>query len=146
MTITMKTHFMQNTNTIENAVAGENCDQKVTREQLLTQLAKIPAKRSTWKRAVMTYAEELADGMENAVAPDQLKTELLNGARDWQQYSDGGCSLIYDYDIAERLCSPSELKRKRNGELQPNSRETWLDCQARALRQAASILVRIATR
>ncbi len=139
------TYFMNTTNTnTENAVASENCD-KVSRDQLLTELAKIPAERSAWRRAVMTYAEELADGLENAVAPAQLKIELLNGACDWREYSYGGCSLIYDSDIAERVCSPSELKRTRNGELQPNSRETWLDCQARALRQAASILVRIAT-
>ena len=31
--------------------------------------------------------------------------------------------MIYDSDIAERLCTPSELKRKRGDELPPNSRE-----------------------
>ena len=47
-------------------------------------------------------------------------------------------SIIYDSDIAERLCTPSELKKTRNGERKPNSREEWLDVQARALRQAFS--------
>lgn len=31
--------------------------------------------------------------------------------------------MIYDSDIAERLCTLSELKRKRGDELPPNSRE-----------------------
>ena len=45
----------------------------------------------------------------------------------------GACSLIYDEDIAKRLCTPSELKRTNNGDRNPSSRETWLDMQARAL-------------
>lgn len=36
-----------------------------------------------------------------------------------------------------RLCTPSELRRTHNGERRPNSREEWLDTQARALYQAA---------
>jgi hypothetical protein len=60
------------------------------------------------------------------------------------QYSYGGCSLIYDCDIAERLCSPSELKRTRDGERSPNAKEEWLDVQARALYQAARLVMRAA--
>lgn len=66
-----------------------------------------------------------------------VEKALLNGADDWNAYSWGGCALCYDGDIAERLCSPSELKKTRNGERRPNSREEWLDVQARALYQAA---------
>lgn len=105
--------------------------------------------RSAWERGVMQYAEELtAELAENInggyITPEQLttaegrKAALLNGAKDWSQYSYGGSALIYDYDIAERLCNQSELKRTRGGERNPNSRETWLDCQARALTQAAA--------
>ena len=54
-------------------------------------------------------------------------------ADDWSAYSWGGCSLIYNGDIAARLCCPSELARTRNGDRRPNSREEWLDTQARAL-------------
>ena len=60
----------------------------------------------------------------------------LNGAQDWEQYSWGGSALVYDGDIAAALCTPSELKKTRNGDRRPNSREEWLDVQARALRQA----------
>ena len=104
--------------------------------------------RSAWERGVREYAEELLEELDEAItggwfdadnlaAPIMLKKAMLNGADDWSAYSWGGCSLIYDGDIAERLCSPSELKRTRNGERRPNSREEWLDTQARALGQAA---------
>ena len=112
---------------------------------LASALATIPAGRSAWSRAVHTHASELVEGLESS---DDLSNErllekaMLNGAGDWQQYSEGGCALTYDADIAERLCSPSELKRTRNGERQPNARENWLECQARALAQAASLVRR----
>ena len=117
----------------------------MTKPELLTLVTATPAGRSAWSRAVHTYAVELVEGLESS---DDLSNErllekaLLNGAGDWQQYSEGGCALVYDADIAERLCSPSELKRVCGGERQPNARETWLDCQARALSQAASLVRR----
>ena len=104
--------------------------------------------RSAWSRGVKAYALELVEGLEEAIdggyfdpedleAPKLVERALLNGASDWSAYSWGGCSLIYDGDIAERLCCPSELKKTRNGERRPNSREEWLDVQARALYQAS---------
>ena len=103
--------------------------------------------RSAWDRGVSTYALELVEQLdeaisggwfdeENLAAPKMLEKALLNGARDWKEYSYGGYSLIYDGDIAERLCTPSELKKTRGGERNPSNRETWLDVQARALYQA----------
>ena len=95
--------------------------------------------RSAWDRGVNTYALELLEEYKNNYGADACapcEKDLLNGAADWKQYSWGGCSLIYNGDIAQRLCSPSELKKTRNGEKRPNSREEWLDTQARALFQA----------
>ena len=92
--------------------------------------------RSAWDKGVTLYACELVEACEGILARDNCKELLLNGASDWSHYSYGGCSLIYDADIAERLCNPSELKRCNGGERNPNGRETWLDCQARALSQA----------
>jgi len=107
--------------------------------------------KSSWKNGVKEYAIELIENMiENngndfefyGSAAD--KKTLLNGANNWKQYSFGGCSLIYDIDIAERLCNQTELKRSKNGEKDPNKNETWLDCQARALLQAENMIIRIA--
>lgn len=103
--------------------------------------------RSAWDKGVASYAVEIAETLQriygDADLPVQVKTlqsAMLNGAENWRAYSHSGCSFIYDGDIAERLCTPSELKRKRGGELQPNSNETWLDVQARALRHAACLV------
>lgn len=102
--------------------------------------------RNAWSKGVTVYALELAEELKERAAYEERLPEvgkeckewLLNGAQDWEQYSWGGCSLIYDGQIAERLCSPSELKKTRNGERKPNAREEWLDTQARALFQACN--------
>jgi hypothetical protein len=103
--------------------------------------------RSAWDKAVKAYALELIedmDGNQEFYGSPADKKELLNGADSWHQYSWGGCSLIYDGDIAQRVCSPSELKKTKNGENRPNAREEWLDVQARALSQAERLIVRLA--
>ena len=101
--------------------------------------------RSAWGRGVNAYALELLENLRERAdyegrTPEsgkECREWLLNGASDWSEYSWDGAALIYDGDIAERLCTPSELKKTRNGERRPNSREEWLDVQARALHQAA---------
>ena len=101
--------------------------------------------RSAWNKGVNEYALEiLSEYIENygANAAKPTRKDLLNGAENENQYSYGGCSLIYDSDIAERLCNPTELKKTRNGEKYPNSRETWLDVQARAIYQANSRIIK----
>ena len=94
--------------------------------------------RSAWTRGVIRYAVGLIDAVEkDDITLDDVRAGvLLNGAQNWTEYSYGGCALISDRDIAAALCTPSELKRTRNGERNPNSRENWLDVQARALSQA----------
>jgi hypothetical protein len=102
--------------------------------------------RSAWDKGVTEYAIDLLEQSEHEEITRYSEKDLLNGAANWNQYSYGGCALIYDADIAEALCSPSELKRKRGGELQPNSRESWLDVQTRALTQSWTRIKRIAIR
>ena len=116
--------------------------------------------RSAWGRGVNSYAVDLVDNLQELAAyegrnpaPEEVREWMLNGARDWQRpndefaawsvYSWGGSSLIYDSDIAARLCTPSELKRTRHGERRPNGREEWLDVQARALYQACNRVSRL---
>lgn len=109
--------------------------------------------RSAWDKGVTKYALELVEQLGEQIndgyfeeldltESKKVRAALLNGAANWSQYSWGGCSLIYNSDIAERLCNPSELKKTRNGERRPNSREEWLDTQARALFQAANRVCR----
>lgn len=112
--------------------------------------------RSAWDKGVRSYAEELFETYitNMNLRIDDAKTrigkivdaDLLNGASDWSQYSYGGCADIYDSDICERLCCPSEIKKKKHGELPPNAYETWLDVQAKALKQAARLVKRIVNR
>lgn len=107
--------------------------------------------RSAWCRGVIGYAWELFDNIEQNENWLGLNSEtnynvsslekiMLNGAQNWNEYSWGGCSFIYDGDIARALCTPSELKKTDNGRLRPNKQEQWLDLQARALRQAAHLI------
>ena len=97
---------------------------------------------SKWNKGVREYAIELVEELETieATTTKELENLLLNGASNWKEYSFGGCSLIYDGDIAERLATPTELKMTDNGRKQPNKTESWLDVQARALYQAFRML------
>jgi hypothetical protein len=108
--------------------------------------------RSAWDRGVKAYAEELIEELAEAVRDgwvDEadisnrrlLEKAMLNGANSWSQYSEGGCSLCYDGQIAERLCAPWELRKTDNGRKDPNPRESWIDVQSRALFQAAQIVL-----
>jgi hypothetical protein len=101
--------------------------------------------RSAWAKGVNVYALELLEELENNDS-QVTKENLLNGASNWNEFSYGGSSLIYDNDIAQRLCTPSELKKTRNGERNPNSRENWLECQSRALYQASNRIMNIKRR
>lgn len=103
--------------------------------------------RSAWDRGVTAYALEMLEGLEvEELFPRTVEKTLLDGAPIWHDYSWGGCALIYDADIAERLCCPSELRRTRGGERRPNAAEEWLDTQARACFQAAHRIKRIVCR
>lgn len=123
--------------------------------QEAAELIKARKDRSAWDKGVTAYAlellqelAELAEGGDlpadaaELLKPRALREKMLNGAANWKEYSWGGSGLIYDGDIAKRLCCPSELKRTRNGERRPNSSEEWLDVQARALYQAGARVFR----
>ncbi len=125
----------------------------MTNIEKLYQSIESEKQRSAWDKGVTQYALELVEQLSEQInggyfeeldltESKKVRAALLNGAVDWSQYSWGGSALIYNGDIAERLCNPSELKKTRNGERRPNSREEWLDTQARALFQAANRVCR----
>lgn len=139
-------------NALSSALNPEAAEEAQQGNPLDKVAAELEAKkdRSAWGRGVKAYAMELVEELRERAAYEGRNPEpgrecrewMLNGAKDWKQYSWGGASLIYDADIAERLCTPSELKKTRHGERRPNSREEWLDVQARALRQACDRVAR----
>lgn len=102
--------------------------------------------RSAWDKGVLGYALEIVENYapEDVTSVDDVlnyrrdKHESLYSVAKWQ--SEGGCFEIYDECIAERLCTPSELRRctHKDGSLRDmaNARESWLDVQTRAVFQA----------
>ena len=95
--------------------------------------------RSSWDKGVYLYV--LFCLIPNIRDEGEVNEEmLLNGAKDWRQFSEGGCALVADSDIAWLMCSPSERKRLKNGARSPGKHwGTWLDVQTAALEQAADL-------
>ena len=137
----------------ETAETTETAQDVDTIDRIADTIEALPA-RSAWTRGVKAYAAELLDSLRDAAtyaaengepspleSRETVRVALLNGACDWKEYSYGGCSLIYNGDIAARCCNPSELRRTHGGEKRPNAREGWLDVQARALYQAGAVLM-----
>lgn len=115
--------------------------------ELIKRIEATPA-RSAWTKGVKDYAIMIVERLEieSITREDIANKILLNGAETWEQYSYGGCALVYDADIAETLCTPSELRKvtRKDGTVRQNanSRENWLDVQARALFQANILINR----
>ena len=120
---------------------------KKTWAQVLEQIKQHKA-RSAFDKGVRRFAIDL---VESAIERHHFKMSdfadsdeklFLNGAKDWKQYVDGACGLFACSDIAEALCSPSELKRVKGGLLSPSRNESWIDVAARAYRLAYETLIR----
>ena len=104
--------------------------------------------RSAWDRGVAQYVEDFLLWLEDyqiserpVECLEQLLPVLLNGAEDWKDYSESGCSLVHDEDIAERLCTPAQLRDFRAGVPRILNLD-WIEVQSRALYQAWLILQR----
>ena len=112
---------------------------------------------SAWKNGVKNYAIALIDKLPDdycMIFNNQreleehlkiLKKLLLNGAKNWRQYSYGGRAYISNNVIALHLSTFSDYQKSKGGEKQPNRGETWLDVQAQALCQA-ELLIKSAIR
>lgn len=117
-------------------------------------------RQSAWTKGVTLYALDILSTIEEEtgrcyliLTDDNKLDNVHNGITvdlnictrypfdAWLSYSRGGSALIYNREIAERLCTPSELKRaEKNGFFKANSREDWIDCQGRALFQAGEMI------
>ena len=158
---------MNELNSNKESKTVENSIYFIMLTSVLTTLQNQKPARSRWDRAVIEDAEEMiAEAIENLKdTPDEaprdltaLTAELLNVSvstlRSWggddghngvrslyqcaHESSWGGSHLCYNSDIARHYCTPSELKRTRDGARRPNARDEWLDVQARAIYQALS--------
>lgn len=115
--------------------------------------------KSAWKKGVREYALEI---VEEYVSGGAWNGVDITDARQVLNYtytkdeklldivrfmSEGGSFLIYNEDIAERLCTRSELLHAthKDGSLRDhaNARESWLDVQSRAVYQACNIISHI---
>ena len=115
--------------------------------------------RSAWDKGVRDYAVwHILDGIringfegEKQIWTTQKIRELiLNGAKDyenpnseyraWYRYSEGGCALIYNIDIAKQLCSPSAFKKAEKAIENETSETSWIKIQAHALFHAAQLI------
>lgn len=76
--------------------------------------------RNAWERGVQAYALDFLRDFDECrkfseaqgeALPDMDERTALNGAKDWQQWSEGGCGLVYNYAIAERLYTPARVAR-----------------------------------
>ncbi len=129
----------------------ENTKKEISAKELQNYIGNLKIKQpSKWAEAVKEDAVSLVGnyiewhGEDAAFKAGNVK-DLLNGAKDWKQYSEGGMALVANYDIAQRYCTPSELKQigfEEGGYVkeQPNAKESWMDVQARALFQASELV------
>ena len=104
--------------------------------------------RSAYEKALKAYKLELLDNIKNNYYynGEDLKTFdfntlrklALNGAEDWQNYSWGGCSLVYNYDILKANFPASIVKKYENSDSIRGIH--LLDIQASRLSKAFSTL------
>lgn len=106
---------------------------------------------SAWDRGVHAQALDMLYNMrDDDLIPMQSKDLLpllLNGARDWKQYSHGGCALACNVDIAERYLCPSQLTRYMapgHEASEAPGGEDLMDMQERACRLAFRLIVNAA--
>lgn len=112
--------------------------------QILSSLKQMKQPRSAWNRAVLKDAiaiidDLIYDGKDCEVkSAKHLESLMLCGAENWKRYSEGchGVAVPSDVQIAEHYCNNSELKMTKGGLKRPNSRETWIEVQARGLQQS----------
>lgn len=108
--------------------------------------------RSAWSRGVKVYAFEMLERFEDwrrwneengKSVPELDEVTALNGASDWGAWAYGGSGLVYNAYIAERLCTPSELKKLHGGARVPAGAATWCDIEARAAWQAWRMIAEV---
>lgn len=118
---------------------------------------KVP--RSAWDKGVRDYAIWYILGTIALDGDDterqhwdihSLRELILNGAKDyqrpndeyraWVRYSEGGCALIWNIDIAKKLLTPAKFEKEKKAIDNDTSDKNWCHIQAGALYQAAQLI------
>lgn len=102
--------------------------------------------RSQWDKGVHVLAYDMLERLDDDNIDIDIKTakeQLLAGADNWVQASEGACFYVYNDDICSLLCPPSVQKRYDYGAKEPSKNQTWIDLQAVALNQAYMRVKRI---
>lgn len=107
--------------------------------------------RTSWEKGVIRYADELLKAYLDSKGLNLKdihvrigkisEADLLRGAESWQQYSAMGRALIWDRDICLRLGTKYQIQKTERGQKQPSWGGTWAELQAKALGEAAQIVV-----
>ncbi len=122
-------------------------------EDIRQKISALPA-RTKWDKGVRGYAKELFDDYINSLNIKDgtirigkiTEADLLRGAKDWGQYSWSCLSEVDNAIICERLCNKAEIRKTNNGEFRLNPNEDWRDVRARALSQAAHLVLNAVNR
>lgn len=114
--------------------------------QTVMERVKAEHMRSPYRQGIQIQAVEMLQELSEKGFPNEyssvkeLKEALLNGAKDFKEWTYSGFGLIYDTDIAARFCGPKELKRVQNGLRDPHKGSTWIDMYAQAVNEAYKLI------
>lgn len=107
--------------------------------------------RTAWEKGVRACADDLfSDYIKKALGILDIEVrigkiteaDLLRGVPNWNRYSRGGMALVSNMDICRRFCTKAVFKKRMGGLVQPPTGGDWLDLQAKALAEAAQLVVR----
>ena len=129
----------------------------ITKEALFEKINEKIRKKGKSRRvlALKDYADDLVEtiieinnDLNSIKVKDALKNEktLLSfftgeDCKNFYDYSYKGYSLCYDYQICERICTPSEQKRYNYGSRMFSKNQDWLEVQAIYLEISAEIVI-----
>ena len=104
-------------------------------------------KRGRFYQGAAKYVSEILEhaGFEqgdlNQLSVTEFYARLLNGAGSWHHYSESGCALVANGEIAARLFYPYDVDRLRRKDFCiGDDCCAMINLQARALREAAEAL------
>lgn len=94
--------------------------------------------RGIWRRGVLRAALELLERFpDERVLVGDVRRILLDGSRDWHEYSASGRALADEEDIARRYLTPRRFESWREGS---HPHIDLVMMQARALHEACGLI------